>query len=74
MILDLKQNSTICDTFQAPTSIRSRDYPLCAMGGIESEPFRKECRGARNRNLEEVPKEEKIKEKIIVGIKFKSKK
>jgi hypothetical protein len=28
------------------TSIRSRDYPLHAMGGIDSELFRKEYRGA----------------------------
>jgi hypothetical protein len=29
------------------TSIRSRNYHLYAMGGIDSELFRKECRGAR---------------------------
>ena len=29
------------------TSIRDRDYLLYAMGGFDSELFRKECRGAR---------------------------
>jgi hypothetical protein len=29
------------------TSIGGRDYPFYVMGGIDSELFRKECRGAR---------------------------
>jgi hypothetical protein len=37
----------VAAVFVLLTSIRSQNYNFYAMGGMDSELFRKECRGAR---------------------------